>query len=723
VNEENPTRNAWLLSLVGALLFFLFLTSSIVSLGCVCLEDAWEQYWPWFFYLADNVSHGRYPLWDPHSSCGFPFYANPQAGTFYPVYLLFGWLFGGGYRVFVALWLGHWFFGLAGCFVLAKRLGLSPLGAFAASVTFGFSGFFLGHAEHTSFINAAVYVPWIVVLLDVACANGLVYAFPAGAVLGLAGLSGYPGVFWYSLLMIGLWGVFRYGLCRRTVAVVCVVGVVAGVVVSPAYVSFMVEGSGYTDRVGALDLNTACDSGRFPLAAMVSLLVPQFVVSFRALIDSDISMTDGYFGLLGVVALVVAVVHEPLRKRWQWLLIWISVAWLFSLGTTGGLRVVAYYVLPVFRYTRHSALFREFWLMGGAILVGVFVDGLLRASGEDRARVVSLGTWAMALVLVACVGMLAWTAIVPQADVSTMSVLRAISAQMVLASACLTALLLYGRSLVTRTVFACLIVLIVLVDCSLHFSGNRSLVCAEGDGAAVATGFEAASAAKTRVLLTGTEKRRDAPRFHPNQGLFDREFYIRSYNPASSPDYDFLVGGSVAGASDHPVRTPFLSVLENAPRFWLSPEVVYVDVRDRQALAALRGTGFPAPVPVFVHSPVNGAVDKPRSPVMPGRYGTVQVMQFQPESILLRVQAPSDAWLFCAERYAPGWRASVDGQPAVLCKADFCFRAVQIPAGTHDVRLRYDPGLYKPLWILSWSMILFAFSLVAIMGVRRLLRL
>jgi uncharacterized membrane protein YfhO len=100
----------------------------------------------------------------------------------------------------------------------------------------------------------------------------------------------------------------------------------------------------------------------------------------------------------------------------------------------------------------------------------------------------------------------------------------------------------------------------------------------------------------------------------------------------------------------------------------------------------------------------------------------VQVVQFRPESILLRVQSPADAWLFCAERYAPGWRASVDGRPAVLCKADFCFRAVQVPEGIHDVRLSYDPRLYKPLWILSSFVMLGAFFAGTIMRVRALLR-
>ncbi len=209
-------------------------------------------------------------------------------------------------------------------------------------------------------------------------------------------------------------------------------------------------------------------------------------------------------------------------------------------------------------------------------------------------------------------------------------------------------------------------------------------MCAEGNGAAIAAGLDAVGAARARARFTGTERRRDAPLIHPNQGLFDRKFYVRSYSPANSPDYDFLVGGSIAGSAPDPVRTPFLSVLENAPRFWLTPEVSYADAHDRRALTALRGTGFPHAVPIFVHSRIPGATDRPEAPVVPGSYGAVQVMQYLPERVVLRVEAPEDAWLFCAERYAPGWKAAVDGTPTKVFKADFCFRALQVAKGVHQ---------------------------------------
>jgi hypothetical protein len=70
----------------------------------------------------------------------------------------------------------------------------------------------------------------------------------------------------------------------------------------------------------------------------------------------------------------------------------------------------------------------------------------------------------------------------------------------------------------------------------------------------------------------------------------------------------------------------------------------------------------------------------------------------EPDLVEIAATAEQAAYLVVADAYYPGWRAEVDGQPAPVERANYAFRAVPLPPGSHTVRLIFDP----PLWRLGW---------------------
>jgi hypothetical protein len=66
----------------------------------------------------------------------------------------------------------------------------------------------------------------------------------------------------------------------------------------------------------------------------------------------------------------------------------------------------------------------------------------------------------------------------------------------------------------------------------------------------------------------------------------------------------------------------------------------------------------------------------------------------KPEILSLNVEIPYDGFLFVSEVWDPGWKATVDGDPAPLLQADGTFRAVYLRKGSHAVVLRYRPAGY-----------------------------
>jgi len=71
--------------------------------------------------------------------------------------------------------------------------------------------------------------------------------------------------------------------------------------------------------------------------------------------------------------------------------------------------------------------------------------------------------------------------------------------------------------------------------------------------------------------------------------------------------------------------------------------------------------------------------------------GTVRVTGRSPGEIRLTCDTPGASVLLWNSRFDKGWQAAVSGHPAELFPVNFLMTGVEIPAGSHEVVLRYDP--------------------------------
>jgi hypothetical protein len=65
------------------------------------------------------------------------------------------------------------------------------------------------------------------------------------------------------------------------------------------------------------------------------------------------------------------------------------------------------------------------------------------------------------------------------------------------------------------------------------------------------------------------------------------------------------------------------------------------------------------------------------------------------ERIDLQVEAVQPALVVVAQTYYHRWRVYVDGRPQPLLRANYAFQAVEVPGGTHEVRLRYEDHAFR----------------------------
>ncbi len=89
----------------------------------------------------------------------------------------------------------------------------------------------------------------------------------------------------------------------------------------------------------------------------------------------------------------------------------------------------------------------------------------------------------------------------------------------------------------------------------------------------------------------------------------------------------------------------------------------------------------------------------------------VKLLKYSPVELSFEVQCATDGWLLVTDRWARGWRAEINGEPAEVYGGNFIFRAVQVSAGQNSIRFIYQPFGFPWLVMLSWvTMAAIAFS-------------
>jgi hypothetical protein len=99
--------------------------------------------------------------------------------------------------------------------------------------------------------------------------------------------------------------------------------------------------------------------------------------------------------------------------------------------------------------------------------------------------------------------------------------------------------------------------------------------------------------------------------------------------------------------------------------------------------------------------------------------GEVRVTRYTPNAIELTTTSEGRSYLVTSETAFPGWRAFVDGQEAPIRLTNYAFRGLAIPAGSHRVRMVFDPPLFKTYAAISAMGWIATFSLLLPLGRRR----
>ena len=140
------------------------------------------------------------------------------------------------------------------------------------------------------------------------------------------------------------------------------------------------------------------------------------------------------------------------------------------------------------------------------------------------------------------------------------------------------------------------------------------------------------------------------------------------------------------GGQTVPIQNPY--VFGNA---WFVENVKYVNNANEEidALATVQLTET-AVVDARFKEALNGVERSAKDSL-----ASVRITSYQPNHLIYETSSEQGGVVVFSEIYYPGWKATIDGQPAEIGRANYILRAMDVPAGKHTIEMRFDPTSLK----------------------------
>ncbi|MCW5873396.1 MAG: YfhO family protein [Anaerolineales bacterium] len=684
------------------------------------------QFVPWWWQAWQTLLGGELPLWNPLLGMGAPLAANYQSALFYPPHWLYFVLaaLGGlplmawGQALLVAAHLALAGIGLQR---LLRALGGNGLGQVIGALAFSLSGYLVARAHFLSINASLAWLPWILLAAyQLAHAPDRRSVLRLAALLAVQWLAGHAQMAWYSLLLTGAWLLF-WAWPQAVTRWRAITGMAAASVLALALSAVQLLPTAeyllQSQRAAQVDTALAMTYSLWPWR-LLTLLAPGL---FGSPATGDFAGYGNFWEdaiYIGIVPLLFAVLaaRKLQPRRLVWLLLGIATIslllalgdntpvfpWLFahvptfdmfqgptrfSLWAVLGLSLLAGFGVQYWRPPVGRGLYWSRLAVAGsvAVLLGALVGAALRGTARfdiPHSYIRAMLVLGSSLLLFSIVNLRAWRLAEP-------------ARYWLLAGLVSAELLLAGWGLNPGAPLALYSPEPQHAALAAQLDGGRSYLPADDERVLK---FEHLLRFDTFYSADPIELRSS---LLPNMNLLESLPSANNFDPLLPGRYVQWI--NALEAADALARANMLVLMNVSVLQHVEPGgAVYFENVPALPRAQLYSCQPPGQLAAELPSQLDTCPLAGEATILHSRTGRV----------LVNVETQQGGWLLLADTYYPGWHARIDGAPAEIQPAYGVFRAVQVPAGQHEVEFRYQPrsfaiGLGSSvlgwlLWLISW---------------------
>lgn len=709
---------------VGAALLcvalFLALHPTLVTGEHALGWDLARASWPEIDFIARSVGAGELPLWNPYEKLGYAFIGDPESAVLYPLRWLLAAATGAcGSQIWIVLLQLLLHVGLAGggSYLLLRRRGLPRGACLLAALSFVLCSRFAKSKDQTV-LGTVAWLPWLLLALDQLLRRPTWRAGVAlGLVVGLDFLAGYPPNWFRNLLALALVASVEGGRAlRRTASPLSYLRRLTPALLAGALVATLLALPLLLAIVGAYEGTARSAMSRAETLRSALALGDALQLVAPGLRPAGTLPALYLGGLPLLLALLALTRFRP--QRWSRAALALGF-YLLACGGNTPLLPMLYDALPIFRFWRIPEQYLFVTALLVCLLAAEGLGDLLGASVRGPTAAAQL-RWRLG-VIIALLGVVVigrWSALGP-ASRSTQAFAAlpqgggalGLALLPLLLGAAATLGLTYARHRWRRWA-PLLLCGLLLLDLGAHLRPvydlvepwprfQREAALLRLPGIAAGARFADDDHLTHRVSL-----RRSVHDAFGTQRALTTDRYLaywavaRTRAPvlaASGVRYYFgPAAGLLHAQRETPTRLVDAAVLEllaPAPLAYWSGSLELVE----DAPSALERLSRAPPTAVVLERAELSATEQAQAQAMHSEGTRVASVQQRARNRLrLALDAPAAGVLLINEAYAPGWQATVDGHPARVLRANYLFRALLLPPGSHEIELIYAPRGLRP---------------------------